>query len=153
MDKNLLNETDEMAETIRSNVSVEVPFEEESSENNNLFKLAFPDEGNSLTALKTRFEQHLGIIRGKHQYLVGKNCLDNYSIDLKIIDSFSDIAFNIHFNQYLLNQLHDAITNHAEFKRIESRGYYFRAVQEADEIARACFVLMKRIKSWVHEGF
>lgn len=149
MERDSLSDTDKMAETIRSNVSVEIPFGE--PEKPNLFKMEFPDEANSLALLITRFEQHRNIIMEKYDHLMGKNCLDNVSIDLGIINTFSNIAFNLEFNLHILNKLHDAITGHHEFKPMENRGYYLRAIQESDEIAKACFQIMKTIKSWVHK--
>jgi hypothetical protein len=149
MDKDSLSETDKSAEIIRNNVAVEIPFGE--SEKPNLYKMEFPREANSLASLSARFEQHRNIIMEKYDHLMGSNCLDNVSINLGIIESFPNIAFNLEFNLYILNKLHGAITAHHEFKPMENRGYYLRAIQESDEIAKACFQIMKTIKSWVHK--
>lgn len=148
MSKDLLDPTGDIAHCVTSNVSVSAPFTD-SSERPNFYKMRFPDEASSLPALVSRFEQHFNIIRGKHESLIGKSYLDNFSLELKIVDSFSDIAFNINFNLYMLNQLHDAITKHEDYRPSDNRAYYLNAIQEADEIAQACLSIMHQIKSWI----
>ncbi len=113
-----------------------------------LYTLRFPHERKSLEKLSDRFDHHLNIIRDKHVFLMGENCLDSFSISLKIVDLFPEMAMNLNFNRFVLEQLHDVISEHGDYDTATT-GHYLKGLAEATDIVTACMSMMDRIRSWI----
>lgn len=118
-----------------------------------LQRLSFPEQNNSLHLLSDRFDQHLNVLRDAQRYFTGKECLDAFTIGVKIIHEFANLTMKLHLHRHIMQQLSERMSEHSEYNPSDYQAHISKGLLEADNIVEACIAMMDMIDSWVPEKY